>query len=147
MVQRTFIALAAACTFACSPAPEHGFAAYIVNQDAHAQATPGKSYSAEPCTLRSSGGRLELDCGPAGAPNSLRLSVELPAGKDLNAVLGSTMAGVSGEVYLPGRLALEHGSITVQTLSGEVARGNFNARVANQNPPWEVVGSFVARLK
>jgi hypothetical protein len=131
----------------CAPAPRDGFAAYVVNQDAHAsaQAKPGKSYSVEPCTLEAGQGALALRCGATKAPNSLVLNVA--DGRAPSAVLGQTLKLAGGTVELDKTLALESGSITVQTLDGDVARGNFNARVAGQNPPWEVVGSFVARVK
>lgn len=144
MVRRFVVALGLAFLSACAPAPKHGFAAYIVNQDAPAQATPGKSYSAEPCSLEARQGELELDCG---GENALHLRVPLPDGKNLQAIVGATLSGVTGDVQLQQKLQLENGSLTLQTLDGDVARGNFNARVTRQSPPWEVVGSFVARVK
>lgn len=127
---------------ACSPRP---FAAFVVNQDAHSQAHPGKSYSAEPCSLRVEAGMVHLLSGVPGTPSALDLRVPLPDGKTLDGVLGQTLSGGTGKVLVEGRdLKLESGTFTLQTFSGGVARGNFNARVAGQNPPWEVVGSFDA---
>lgn len=133
------------CALLLSGCAQHGFAAFVVNQDAHSQAKPGKSYSAEPCALRNQGQAVELKSGQEGQPSALVLRVELPSGKGLKDVLGQTLQGAAGEVQLPGsKLALEKGEFTLQTLQNGVARGNFNARVVGQNPPWEVVGSFEA---
>lgn len=127
---------------------QNGFAAFVVNQDAHAQAKPGKSYSAEPCHLNQKPGQLVLVSGQAGQPSSLELTVALPAGKNPSAILGQTLDGVTGQAQVEDRkLELEKGTFTLQTLQGQVARGNFNARAKGQNPPWEVVGSFEAHLR
>jgi hypothetical protein len=129
-------------------AQQHGFAAFVVNQDAHSQAKPGKSYSAEPCTLRNLNGVVELRSGPEGSEGGLKLQVTLPAGQSLESVLGRTLEGASGEAQVQqSKLTLEKGTFTLQTLQSGVARGNFNARTKGQNPPWEVVGSFEARMQ
>ncbi|MBT9583449.1 hypothetical protein IV102_08865 [bacterium] len=136
------------CALLLTGCAQHGFAAFVVNQDAHSQAKPGKSYSAEPCTLRNQNGILQLGSGPAGADGSLQLRVAIPPGQSLEALLGRTLEGGSGEAQVnQARLTLEKGSFTLQTLQSGVARGNFNARVKGQDPPWEVVGSFEARLQ
>ena len=127
---------------------KHGFAAFVVNQDAPSASKPGKSYSAEPCVLSNREGSLELRSGQAGQPSALELKVNCPPGQSLESLLGRTLEGASGVVQVEQRkLTLEKGSFTLQTLQSGVARGNFNARAKDQNPPWEVVGSFEAHLQ
>ena len=136
------------CALLLSGCAQHGFAAFVVNQDAHSQAKPGKSYSAEPCTLRNQNGVLRLASGPAQTEGALELQVAIPAGQSLDSLLGRTLEGAAGEAQVnQAHLILEKGSFTLQTLQSGVARGNFNARVKGQNPPWEVVGSFEAHLQ
>lgn len=125
----------------CSGKP---FAAFVINQDAHSQSKPGKSYSCEPCQLQSQKGTIRLECGQRGQTFlQLEVSTSLP----LASLLGQTLPLQSGEVEIPGsQLKLENGKFTLQTLSGGIARGNFSGRVQNQKPPWEVVGSFEASV-
>ena len=134
--------LACGCT-------KNGFAAFVVNQDAQsAGSKPGKSYSAEPCFLHPDKGELILQSGKGGQPSYLHLLVRLVTDKTFEAQLGQTLQGPNGQVQLDQRmLDLEKVTLTVQTLQNGVARGNFNARVKGQNPPWEVVGSFEAPLQ
>ena len=128
---------------------QHGFAAFVVNQDAHSASKPGKSYSAEPCTLQTGPpGTLFLRSGQSGQPSAMQLRVTLPSGQSLESILGRTIEGATGDVQLEQRLLkLEKGTFTLQTVQSGVARGNFNARAKDENPPWEVVGSFEARLQ
>ncbi len=134
----------------CSSSPPQGRVAYVVNHlnggsaasKDEAQAGPGKSYSAEPCELKSAAGQVELRCGQAGKPSWLVIRGALPA-PDLTASLGKSVSNFEGEVQLGERTyPLKQGVFTLQTLEPGVARGNFSARIAS--PPWEVVGSFVA---
>lgn len=129
---------------------KNGFAAFVVNQDAQsAGSKPGKSYSAEPCSLMVEKGALFiLNSGQEDQPSHLRLQVNFANGTTLESVLGKTLEGGQGEVQVETKkLELDKITVTVQTLQNGVARGNFNARVKGQNPPWEVVGSFEALVR
>lgn len=137
--------LGALLTFGCGS--KNGFAAFVVNQDAQsAGSKPGKSYSAEPCSFEMNNKTFSLESGSKGQPSHLRLVVDYSG--DMNKDLSKTLDGREGQVQLDAQAYdLEKITVTVQTLEGEVARGNFNARIKGQNPPWEVVGSFDAKIK
>lgn len=132
---------------ACGCGSKNGFAAFVVNQDAQsAGSKPGKSYSAEPCSFEMTNNVFMVESGQAGAASHLRLVVEYSG--NMQKDLSKTLNGREGEVQLDTKkYDLEKITVTVQTLQGEVARGNFNARIKGQNPPWEVVGSFDAKVK
>lgn len=132
---------------ACGCGSKNGFAAFVVNQDAQsAGSKPGKSYSAEPCSFEMTNNVFTVESGQAGAASHLRLVVEYSG--NMQKDLSKTLNGREGEVQLDTKkYDLEKITVTVQTLQGEVARGNFNARIKGQNPPWEVVGSFDAKVK
>ena len=135
----------------CGCGSKNGFAAFVVNQDAQsAGSKPGKSYNAEPCFLTvEKSTTFAVSSGLRGQPSHLHLLVSFPGDKaSLDKIIGQTIDGKSGEVQLDAKeYELEKITVTVQTLQDEVARGNFNARIKGQTPPWEVVGSFDAKVK
>ena len=135
----------------CGCGSKNGFAAFVVNQDAQsAGSKPGKSYNAEPCfVMVEKGSYFSVASGLRGEPSHLHLHVSFPKDKGgLDGVIGQTIEGKSGEVQLDAKeYELEKITVTVQTLQDGVARGNFNARIKGQTPPWEVVGSFDAKVK
>lgn len=136
------------CLAGCANSPANGRVAYVVNHlngSAATQEGPGKSYAAEPCELRLDAGKLELSCGEPGKPSWLILRGS-PVGGGLDASLGKSISQFEGEVQLGAqKYPLQRGVFTLQTLEAGVARGNFSAHIGN--PPWEVVGSFVANCK
>ncbi|MFN8610502.1 MAG: hypothetical protein U0931_23385 [Vulcanimicrobiota bacterium] len=142
---KKLILMGALLAFGCGS--KNGFAAFVVNQDAQsAGSKPGKSYSAEPCSFEMTDKIFTVESGQSGSPSHLRLVVGYSG--DMNKDLSKTLNGREGEVQLEAqKYELEKITVTVQTLEGEVARGNFNARIKGQNPPWEVVGSFDAKIK
>ncbi|MBN9414001.1 MAG: hypothetical protein J0I12_01125 [Candidatus Eremiobacteraeota bacterium] len=135
----------------CGCGSKNGFAAFVVNQDAQsAGSKPGKSYNAEPCSfLIEKSVFFNVVSGEQGQPSSLNLKVMFPKGTvNPNEFLGKTLDGSHGQVQLESKeYELEKITVTVQTLQNGVARGNFNARIKGQVPPWEVVGSFDAKVK
>lgn len=146
---RKFLVLGALLVCGCGS--KNGFAAFVVNQDAQsAGSKPGKSYNAEPCSFEiEKSVFFVVRSGTAGQPSSLNLKVMFPRGTvNPNDFLGKTLEGSHGLVQLENKeYELEKITVTVQTLQGDVARGNFNARIKGQAPPWEVVGSFDAKVK
>lgn len=143
-----WLALLALCLLACGRQAPDGFAAYIINQDAHAQVSPGKSYDAEPCSVQLEGNRLRLRCGRPESAGWLLLEVDMPEGKSgWDSLLGLTLEGAKGDLKTPDRQdRLELGKFTLQTLKGGVARGNFSARLVRDSA-LEVVGSFEAKQR
>jgi hypothetical protein len=135
----------------CGCASKNGFAAFVVNQDAQsAGSKPGKSYNAEPCFFEiEKSVFFVVRSGAAGQPSNINLKVMFPRGTvNPNDFLGKTLEGSHGLVQLETKeYELEKITVTVQSLQGDVARGNFNARIKGQTPPWEVVGSFDAKVK
>jgi hypothetical protein len=135
----------------CGCASKNGFAAFVVNQDAQsAGSKPGKSYNAEPCSfVVEKSVFYTILSGEPGQPSSLNLKVLYPKGTlSPQDFLGKTLEGSHGQVQLETKeYELEKITVTLQTLQGGMARGNFNARIKGQVPPWEVVGSFDARVK
>ncbi|MBX3170851.1 MAG: hypothetical protein KF760_25820 [Candidatus Eremiobacteraeota bacterium] len=135
----------------CGCGSKNGFAAFVVNQDAQAAGSkPGKSYNAEPCSfVIEKSVFFSVISGEKGQPSNLNLRVMFPRGSvSPSEFLGKTLEGSHGQVQLEGKeYELEKITVTVQTLQDGVARGNFNARIKGQNPPWEVVGSFDAKVK
>lgn len=150
MVVGRLLLLGALLVCGCG-ASKNGFAAFVVNQDAQsAGSKPGKSYSAEPCTfLVEKGIFYSVTSGEKGQPSNLNLRVMFPKGTvSPNEFLGKTLEGNHGQVQLESKeYELEKITVTVQSLQDGVARGNFNARIKGQIPPWEVVGSFDAKVK
>ncbi len=136
---------------ACGCGSKNGFAAFVVNQDAQsAGSKPGKSYSAEPCSFTMEKGMyFTVRSGQPEQPSHLSLQVKFPNGDPRpESFLSKTLEGTMGEVQLDmKKYDLEKITVTIQTLQGDVARGNFNARIKGQNPPWEVVGSFDAKVQ
>jgi hypothetical protein len=131
----------------CGKQAPNGFAAYIVNQDAHAQEKPGKSYDAEPCRLILSKQSVQLVCGVEGKEGWLVLDVPLQKEGSLESILGTTLEGATGQLRAADKSdALDKGSFTLQTLKNGVARGNFSARMV-AGSALEVVGSFEARVQ
>lgn len=131
----------------CAKQAPNGFAAYIVNQDAHAQEKPGKSYDAEPCSLAVEKQIVKLVCGLEGKEGWLVLDIPLPKEGSLESILGVTLEGATGQLKAADKAdALEKGSFTLQTLKDGVARGNFSARMV-AGSALEVVGSFEARVQ
>lgn len=131
----------------CAKQAPNGFAAYIVNQDAHAQEKPGKSYDAEPCSLTLARQSVKLVCGQEGTEGWLVMDVPLPKEGGLDSILGVTLEGATGQLRAAEKTdALEKGSFTLQTLKNGVARGNFSARMV-AGSALEVVGSFEARVQ
>ncbi len=135
----------------CGCGSKNGFAAFVVNQDAQsAGSKPGKSYNAEPCFLMvEKSSFFSVASGLVAQPSHLHLKVMFPKDKPvLEKLIGQTVEGSSGEVQLDAKeYELEKITVTVQTLQDGIARGNFNARIKGQTPPWEVVGSFDAKVK
>ncbi len=135
----------------CGCASKDGFAAFVVNQDAQsAGSKPGKSYNAEPCIFAiEKSVFFSVISGEKGQPSSLNLRVMFPKGTvSPSEFLGKTLEGNHGQVQLDSKeYELENITVTVQALQNGLARGNFNARIKGQNPPWEVVGSFDAKVK
>ena len=134
------------CLSGCSAKDSKGWVGFVINQDeksASSTQVPGKSYSASPVTFTLKGSTLRLE---AGSSEEIKLELDIPIAKNASQeLLTKTVPIQGGKLVLSGQtLEFEQGSFTLQTLSGGTGRGNFNARVKNHNPPWEVVGSFEA---
>ena len=135
-----------ACLSGCSAKDPKGWVGFVINQDEKSSSSsqvPGKSYSASPTTFTLKGASLRME---AGGGEDIRLELDVPVGKTATQeLLAKTVPIQGGKLVLAGQtLDFEQGSFTLQTLVGGVGRGNFNARVKNHNPPWEVVGCFEA---
>lgn len=141
-------ALLAACiSGGCTSKNSPGWVGFVINQDAKSAGgnAPGKSYTSSPASLSPTGATaLRLEGG--GSNTDIQFTLEIPVSKPVkDEILTKTLTVPSGKLRMPDQtLELEQGSFTLQTLEAGVARGNFNARVKNHNPPWEIVGSFEA---
>lgn len=127
----------------CSTPPKEGSASFIVNQSGGAsQQAPGKSYALNTTRINPVKGYV------LGGDNQTGVNLTFGPDTKVQDVLGKEQPLKDGELRLNGKIyPLESGEIVLQTLQQNFVRGNFNAKVKDGQPPWEVVGSFDAVLE
>lgn len=128
-----------------SDADSDGFSAFKVR---------GKSYTGRPARIELRDGRVVLEVGASDvrlAAQSAETfgSLQDAVGKTLNADSVGTVSLPAGDYPL---LRIQGGSLTLQSVSGGRAQGNYNLKVVGQTSDGaegaalEVIGSFDALI-
>jgi hypothetical protein len=135
----------------CSTMPPGGSVSFVLNQQASdsAHPVPGKSYDLVNATLRLEGKggarRLIVSAGPPSGPGRLTIEASIADSDTLEKLPGRSLPVSGGVVQVADSpLLFGGGSLTLQAVNGKLGRGNFNANVKDQQPPWEAIGNFEA---
>ena len=146
---RCFWLLLTVALTGCSVTPPQGAVSFVLNQQAtdKGNAAPGKSYDLPTASLRleGAGGARKLIISGGGGENRISIEAAASDSDTLASITGKSLPVTAGTVEVAHKsLQFATGTVTLQAVNGKLGRGNFNARVKDQQPPWEAIGNFEA---